>query len=201
MIIEGQPEWRAEASFDGDLDKLPLTGKLQAPFRADLSGELLELTTTSTGRGKAEVHNFDLRAFGAGDALGIVTGTLDLGGEMNAFHARGPLQIPGLGAGPFDIVFEGNYADGVVNATHYELTHRATGSHVDGAGTIEVVDERPEAGAGRQLARGALAAGRALHRGDAAALRQSRKATTASKASGHMRSRRTATCTYRSSNR
>ena len=28
---------------------------------------------TSTGRGKAEVHNFDLRAFGAGDALGIVT--------------------------------------------------------------------------------------------------------------------------------
>ena len=43
---------------------------------------------------------------------------------MNAFHARGPLQVPGLGAGPFDLVFEGNYADRVVNATHYEVTHR-----------------------------------------------------------------------------
>ena len=63
---------------------------------------------------------------------------------MNAFHARGPLQIPGLGAGLFDMAFEGNYTDGIVNATHYEITHRATGSHVDGAGTIEVVDNGPK---------------------------------------------------------
>ena len=46
--------------------------------------------------GKADVHNFDLRAFGGGSALGIITGPLDIGGEMNAFHARGPLH----GAGP-----------------------------------------------------------------------------------------------------
>ena len=28
-------------------------------------------------------------------------------------------MVPGLGAGPFDLVFEGNYEDRVVNATHY----------------------------------------------------------------------------------
>jgi translocation and assembly module TamB len=144
MIIEGQPEWLAETSFGGDLAKLPLTGKLQTPFRADLSGELLEMSTDFHWRGRAEVHNFDLSAFGAGDALGIVAGTLDLGGEMNAFHARGPLQVPGLGAGLFDTGFEGNYSDGIVNTTHYEITHRATGSHVDGAGTIEVVENGPK---------------------------------------------------------
>ena len=44
MIIEGQPEWRADLTFDGDLDKLPLGGRLQVPFRADLRGELLELS-------------------------------------------------------------------------------------------------------------------------------------------------------------
>ena len=44
------------------------------------------------------MHNFDLQAFGGGSALGIITGTLDVGGEMNEFHARGPLQVPGLGA-------------------------------------------------------------------------------------------------------
>jgi translocation and assembly module TamB len=144
MIIDGQPEWLAQASFDGDLATLPVTGKLQAPFRADMRGELLELNTNFHWRGKATVHNFDLRAFGAGGALGIVSGTLDVGGEMNAFHARGPLLVPGLGEGLFDMVFEGNYAEDKVNATHYEATHRATGSHVDGAGTIEVVENGPK---------------------------------------------------------
>jgi len=143
MIIEGQPEWLAQANFDGDLAKLPVTGKLQTPFRADMRGELLDMSSNFHWQGKATVHNFDLRAFGAGGALGIVSGNLDVGGEMNAFHARGPLLVPGLGAGLFDTVFEGNYADDKVNATHYETTHRATGSHVDGAGTIEVVENGP----------------------------------------------------------
>ena len=154
MIIEGQPEWRADLTFDGDLDKLPLGGKLQVPFRADLRGELLELSSNFHWTGKSEVHNFDLRAFGAGDALGIISGNLDLGGEMNEFHARGPLKVPGLGAGLFDLVFEGNYADRVVNATHYEITHRATRSHADGAGTIEPADNGPKlmlAGRWREL--------------------------------------------------
>jgi translocation and assembly module TamB len=154
MIIEGQPEWRADLTFDGDLDKLPLGGKLQVPFRADLRGELLELSSNFHWTGKSEVHNFDLRAFGAGDALGIISGNLDLGGEKNEFHARGPLKVPGLGAGLFDLVFEGNYADRVVNATRYEITHRATGSHADGAGTIEPADNGPKlmlAGRWREL--------------------------------------------------
>jgi translocation and assembly module TamB len=138
MIIEGQPEWRADASFDGDLDKLPVTGKLQVPFRADLRGELLELSKNFHWQARADVHNFDLRAFGAGDALGIISGPLDLGGEMTDFHGRGPVLIPGLGEGQFDVLFEGNYGDGVVNATHYEVTHRATRSHADGSGTIQV---------------------------------------------------------------
>ncbi len=143
MLIEGQPDWRAEASFDGNLDKVPVVGKLQEPFRADLRGDLLELASNFHWLGKAQVHNFDLRAFGAGGALGIISGPLDLGGRMNAFYARGPLVVPGLGAGPFDILFEGNWDDGHVNATHYEVTHRATGSHVDGEGTIEAAPNGP----------------------------------------------------------
>src|SRR5439155_509734 len=43
MVIAGQPDWRTDAAFNGNLDKLPVTGKLQEPFRADLTGELLEL--------------------------------------------------------------------------------------------------------------------------------------------------------------
>jgi translocation and assembly module TamB len=144
MVIEGQPEWVSDASFKGDLLKLPITAKLHAPFRADLTGELLDLNKAFHWTGEARVHDFDLQAFGGGGALGIVTGTLKVGGEMNAFHARGPLMIPGLGAGPFDTVFEGNYEERVVNATRYEITHQATGSHVAGAGTIETAENGPK---------------------------------------------------------
>ncbi|HEU4781448.1 MAG TPA: translocation/assembly module TamB domain-containing protein [Steroidobacteraceae bacterium] len=144
MIIEGQPTWRADSNFDGTLEKLPLTLKLFEPFRADMRGELLSLSTAFHWTGKADVHNFDMQAFGGGSALGIIKGTLDIGGEMNDFHARGPLMVPGLGAGPFAIVFEGNYADRVVYATHYEVTHQATGSHVEGQGTIEPAENGPK---------------------------------------------------------
>jgi hypothetical protein len=111
---------------------------------ARTSGDLLDMSSNFHWQGKSEVHNFDLRAFGAGGALGIVSGPLNMGGEMNAFHAHGPLLVPGLGAGLFDVAFEGNYADARVNATHYEVNHRATGSHVDGAGTIEVIENGPK---------------------------------------------------------
>jgi translocation and assembly module TamB len=154
MIIEGQPTWRADSAFDGTLDKLPLTMKLFEPFRADVRGELLTLSSNFHWTGKANVHNFDLQAFGGGSALGIISGPLDIGGEMNAFHARGPLLVPGLGAGPFDVVFQGNYANHLVNATHYEFTHKATGSHLEGQGTIEPADNGPKlnlAGSWREL--------------------------------------------------
>ena len=144
MIIEGQPEWRADASFDGDLDKLPLTGKLQEPFRADMRGELLTLSSNFHWPARPTSTTSTCRRSAAASALGIVTGTLDIGGEMNDFHARGPLMVPGLGAGLFDLVFEGNYADRVVNATHYEVTHQATGSHVEGQGTIEPAENGPK---------------------------------------------------------
>ncbi len=65
MLIEGQPEWRSDASFDGDLVKLPLTAKLHTPFRADMKGELLDLSKAFHWTGVAQVHNFDLQAFGA----------------------------------------------------------------------------------------------------------------------------------------
>jgi translocation and assembly module TamB len=144
MLIEGQPQWRADANFDGDLDEVPLTAILHEPFRADMKGELLSLSNDFHWTGKAQVHNFDLRAFGAGGALGIITGPLEIGGEMNAFHARGPLMVPGLGYGAFDLAFDGYYEDRVVHATHYEVTHRATTSHVAGRGTIETAENGPK---------------------------------------------------------
>jgi translocation and assembly module TamB len=144
MNIEGQPEWRADASFDGDLLELPLLATLQTPFRADITARLLELNRAFHWDGRARVHNFDLQAFGGGTALGIVSGTLDIGGEMNEFHARGPLLVPGLGTGLFDTAFAGSYSERVVTASHYSFTHRGTGSELEGSGRISPAEGGPE---------------------------------------------------------
>jgi translocation and assembly module TamB len=144
LNIEGQPEWRADASYDGDFDTLPIVGKLLTPFRADLAGALFALTDNFNWSARADVHNFDLRAFGGGGALGIISGPVQIGGEMAKFYGKGPLTVPGLGAGPFDALFEGYYEDQVVYATNYHVTHRATGSHVSGEGTIQAVDNGPK---------------------------------------------------------
>ncbi|HUQ11832.1 MAG TPA: hypothetical protein VM146_16075, partial [Steroidobacteraceae bacterium] len=143
IVLKGQPEWRADTSFDGDLGKLPVIAQLQVPFRADFDGTLMDLSKAFFWKGHAQVFNFDLRAFGGGSALGIVSGPLELGGEMNDFHAHGPLSIPGLGSGQFDVAFAGDWADGRVNSSHYELRHRATGSFVEGNGTIRPEDGGP----------------------------------------------------------
>jgi translocation and assembly module TamB len=143
IIMAGQPEWRADTSFDGDLGRLPVTGRLQTPFRADFTGTLMDLSKAFFWKGQAQVHNFDLQAFGGGSALGIISGPLEIGGEMNDFHANGPLLVPGLGSGPFDVAFAGDWADGRVNSSHYELRHRATGSFIEGSGTIQPEDGGP----------------------------------------------------------
>ena len=121
--------------------KLPSTAVIVMPIGASSNAERKRSSASSTASSE---RRRSVMTFAALFATNLVSGTLDVGGEMNAFHARGPLLVPGLGEGLFDMVFEGNYADDKVNATHYETTHRATGSHVDGAGTIEVVENGPK---------------------------------------------------------
>ncbi len=119
---------------------------------------------------------------------------------MNAFHARGPLLIPGLGAGLFDVVFEGNYADWRrqrhslrTHASRHRQPRRRRWHHRSRR-------QRPEAGAGRPLARSCAGRWRRASPRRRRSSSAARRAATGSKVSGPMRSRPTATCTCRSSN-
>ena len=139
----GQPPWIFSVSADGDLNALPLSVGLTAPFRADFQGAARELTAHWNWSGNAKVAEFDLRAWGGGNALGLTSGELALAGDASGFSARGTLTPAGLGAGAFDALFEGAYASNVLTARRIELTHHASGAHVTGAGTIGVVDNGP----------------------------------------------------------
>ncbi|MGH8298679.1 MAG: translocation/assembly module TamB domain-containing protein [Steroidobacteraceae bacterium] len=139
----GQPVWRLAASAAGDLDQLPISGTILAPFESDISGEMLDLTHHWHWQGEAVVRDFDLRAWHLTGALGAISGKLALSGGGRGFSARGTLDPAGLKAGAFATQFEGDYSRQVLTASRIDITHVASGAHVIAAGTIGIVPGGP----------------------------------------------------------
>ncbi len=142
--IAGQPAWRADTTLDGDLDRLVILGGISAPFEASFDGAALELNKNWHWQADAKLKHFDLRTWGAGNALGIITGQLKLTGDRNGLHARGALTPPGLAAGALQVEFDGSYAERVVSADHIRLIHPSSGTILDTVGTIAVVTDGPQ---------------------------------------------------------
>ena len=61
-------------------------------------------------QGDARVRRLELAAWGAGDALGVISGPLKISGDHNGFAAVGQLDPAGLKSGPLAVDFAGNYA-------------------------------------------------------------------------------------------
>jgi hypothetical protein len=89
--------------IDGDLDEIAITGAITEPMSASFVGTASSLTSDWQWQGQSQLKRLDLTAWGAGDALGIITGTLQLGGDRNGFRAQGPLTPPGLKAGALQL--------------------------------------------------------------------------------------------------
>lgn len=138
-----QPAWIATADVDGNLDRLPASVRISAPMTATIDGELLDLREHWHWRAGARITDLDLRAWGAGEALGRITGRLALSGDRDGFRAQGPLESAGLGAGAFDALFEGNWVAGVLQADRIRLVHQASQSTLEASGEIEAVRNGP----------------------------------------------------------
>jgi translocation and assembly module TamB len=140
---EGQPRWTIDGNADGDLNTLSIVSRVVAPFRADVSGQLQDLTGGWHWVGDATVQDFDLRAWGISGPLGSITGHLAMAGNGEGFGGHGPLNPTGLKAGDFEVQFQGGWAEHTLTAKHMEARHLSSGAHAVGAGTIEVVEHGP----------------------------------------------------------
>lgn len=138
-----QPAWMVDSSASGDLNLLNLTAHTIAPFRSDFTGQAVSLTNQYHWHGYARVHDLDVTAWGGNRILGLLSGQLALTGHGDGFAARGTLDSSGLKAGLFNAEFEGAYANHVLWAKHIGITHRGSGAHATGAGTIEVTKGGP----------------------------------------------------------
>src|SRR6185437_2841414 len=134
----GQPAWRLTGTAAGDLDKLPISAKILAPFQSELRGEMLDLTHHWHWQGEAVVHDFDLRAWHLTGALGAISGKLALSGAGQGFAASGTLDPAGLKAGSFNVQFDGGYSRQVLIARRIDITNVASGARTIASGTIGI---------------------------------------------------------------
>lgn len=140
---EDQPAWSVNSTFKGDLNVLGVAARTNAPFRSDFSGQALSLTNQWHWQGNALVHDFDVTAWGGNKILGLLSGQLAMKGNANGFMAHGPVESSGLNVGLFDAQFEGAYSNHVLFAKRIDITHRSSGAHAIGGGTIEVIKNGP----------------------------------------------------------
>jgi translocation and assembly module TamB len=140
---DDQPAWVFNTASKGDLSRLDVTAHTLAPFRSDFTGQFLSLTNQWHWQGNAIVHDLDVTAWGGNRILGLISGQVAMQGNANGFLIHGPLNSAGLNAGLFDSEFAGAYNNHVLWAKHIDITHRSSGAHATGGGTIEVVKGGP----------------------------------------------------------
>jgi len=133
--------WLIDGQFGGNLDNVRVGAVVLAPFTADFHGNALALTGDWHWRGDLQVRSLDLRAFGAGNALGMISGPLAISGGHQGFAARGTLDPEGLHAGALAVDFAGNYGSRIFSISHFNLGHRASGAQLSSAGQIEFADD------------------------------------------------------------
>jgi translocation and assembly module TamB len=139
----GQPGWTLYGSARGDLDALNIVAHVVSPFRADVTGQALDLTKHPHWVGDAVVQNFDLVAWGVNTPLGRISGHLAGSGDESSFSAHGAVNPTGLHVGVFEAQFTGHYADHVLTAKRMEARHVASGTRASASGTIAIVDHGP----------------------------------------------------------
>jgi translocation and assembly module TamB len=140
----GQPAWTVNARLEGSLDLLALDADITEPFAADFHGDIRDLTTHWRWRGHSQVRRFEPSAWNAGDALGVITGTLALEGDRSGFRAQGSVEPAGLRAGPLSADFSGRYSARVLSISRLRLRHAGSGAVADAQGSISLETGRPQ---------------------------------------------------------
>ncbi len=140
---EGEAPWLIDGQIKGNLDELGINAVLLAPFNADFHGDARALTSDWHWQGDMRVRDLDLRAWGAGNALGLISGPLQISGNRDGFTARGTLNPAGLSAGPLSVDFAGNYAARALSISRLRIGHGPSGAQLSAAGQIGITDAGP----------------------------------------------------------
>ena len=139
----GQPAYVLDGTARGDLNHLSVVARTESPFRADVTGQLIDMTGHLHWVASIFMHQFDLKAWDVSSPLGDITARLSALGDLDTFSAKGPVNPLGLRAGVFDVSFEGGFAQHTLTARRVEARHVDSGARAQASGTIAMVDNGP----------------------------------------------------------
>ena len=139
----GQPAYVLDGTARGDLNRLSVVARTQSPFRADVTGQLLDMTGHLHWLASIFVHQLDLKAWGVSSPLGDITARLSASGDLDTFATKGPVNPLGLRAGVFDLQFEGGFAQHTLTARRVDVRHVDSGARALASGTIAILDNGP----------------------------------------------------------
>ena len=140
----GAVGWRAQLQGNGDLNALPFSGRISAPFEATIDARALDLTRHWNFDGRLDVTRIALDTWGGSSRLGTARGELAVQLDERGFTAGGRVTPQALGAGAFDVHLGGAYAHRVLAVREFSATHEASGSHITAQGSIDVGHGSPQ---------------------------------------------------------
>ncbi|HEX3836000.1 MAG TPA: translocation/assembly module TamB domain-containing protein [Steroidobacteraceae bacterium] len=130
--------WRVQMRGDGDLNLLPFSARIAAPFQGNFNGSGVALTAAWHFEGHADVTHMALDTWGGSPRIGNIHGQLALHLDDHGFTAAGPIVPEVLDAGVFDARVRGAYAQRIITLHEVTATHRASGMHLTAAGTVGI---------------------------------------------------------------
>lgn len=138
-----QPPWTINARFDGTLRGITLDAEFAEPFLAQFRGEVLDLTGAWHWHGYGQVRRLDITVWGAGSALGLISGGLALQGDRHGFQAHGGLDATGLNAGVIATDFAGAVSGRTLIVSSLRLHHSASGASALAQGSVTLAPGGP----------------------------------------------------------
>jgi translocation and assembly module TamB len=132
----GAVPWLADVQFDGNLERLPLSGEFHQPFTAGFDGVAHSLTGDWYWEGNSKVHAFDLRAFGAGGALGVLDSTLHGRFGREGITAQGEVNVPGLHTATLALQLESGFATRGLDIHRLVIHDPRSGTQLAAHGTV-----------------------------------------------------------------
>ncbi len=139
-----QPPWTVSVRFDGDFRRTALDAQFTEPFVAAFHGEARDLSGHWSWQGHTQVQRLDVAAWGAGHALGLISGALEVEGDTHGFGARGALDAVGLHAGRVETDFAGSLSGRVLTVTRLNLRHAPSGTLASSTGTVDFASDGPQ---------------------------------------------------------
>jgi len=138
------PRWVAEATVNGNLEKMLVDATLGEPFKAEIEDGIFRALPPWRLTGAVRFEALELEKFGGSDFLGPLSGALELDIDREGYRGKGQVLPPRLESGPLDVSIDSLYSRGVLSLRQVTLATASRSVRAELDGSVTLRDAGPE---------------------------------------------------------